>query len=188
MAIETPEYKIIKRDGRFELREYSTYITASVEVKSDSHNTAGNQAFGVLADYIFGNNTISGKIAMTVPVSTQQLGSQKIAMTAPVDTSELSNGNYRVSFTMPASFSLKTLPKPNDSRVKIDEIKPHKAAAISFAGYTGPSKLSSMAKKLEDWCQLNNLKIVGSPVLSRFDAPWKPGFLRHNEVSFKIGR
>ena len=44
---------------------------------------AGNKAFRILADYIFGNNNAKLKIDMTAPVA-QQPASEKIAMTAPV--------------------------------------------------------------------------------------------------------
>ena len=88
MATETPKYKILKSSGKCELRSYTKSITASVLVDATEHGSAGSEAFGVLADYIFGNNTSRSSIAMTVPVSSQQLSSEKIAMTAPVSVRE----------------------------------------------------------------------------------------------------
>ena len=86
MAIETPKYAVIKHQGKFEVRHYTGFITANVEVESDGYNNAGSQAFRYLADYIFGNNTAHGSIAMTAPVNTQRVESLKIPMTAPVNT------------------------------------------------------------------------------------------------------
>ena len=186
MAIESPKYKVIKKDGRFELREYERFITASVVVSSDSFNSAGNQGFGALADFIFGNNTTSGSIAMTAPVSTQKMESEKIAMTVPVDTKSLGPDRYSVSFTMPASYSLTSLPKPNNTDVKIKQFGSHKTAALKFAGYTQEDKILKKITELKKWCRQNKLKTIGGAVVSRFDAPWKPGFLRHNEVSFNV--
>lgn len=186
MAIETPKYKILKHDGKFELRKYSGFITASVEVKGDGYNSAGNQAFNYLADYIFGNNTARGSIAMTAPVSTQKAESQKIPMTVPVNTAKARGNKYVVSFTMPSSYTMKTLPKPNNARVSIKESSSHKVAVVKFSGYTGDEKVSQKIQELKDWCDKNGIKTVGEPVLSRFDAPWKPGFIRHNEVSLEI--
>jgi hypothetical protein len=186
MAIETPKYEVLKHDGAFEIRKYSGYLTANVEIEADDYNNAGNQAFNYLADYIFGNNTVRGNIAMTAPVATEKLESAKIAMTVPVIATEVSKDSYQVSFTMPSAYTLKTLPKPNNAKVRIKEIGPFKAAVIKFSGYTGAEKVESKIAELQNWCAKNKLKCIGQPSLARFDAPWKPGFIRHNEVGFKI--
>lgn len=186
MAIETPKYEALKRDGAFEVRQYSGYITASVEVAADDYNSAGNQAFNYLADYIFGNNTTRGSISMTAPVNTQKVQSEKIAMTVPMDTAKVRGNKYLVSFTMPSSYTIQTLPKPNNAKVSISEKDSHKTVVMKFSGYTRDAKVLEKIQELEEWCVKNKLRIVGEPVLSRFDAPWKPGFIRHNEVSFKI--
>ena len=64
MAIETLDYKHIKKDSTIELRKYDTYITASITF--DSKKEFDEKAFRTLADYIFGNN-----ISMTAPVLTK---------------------------------------------------------------------------------------------------------------------
>lgn len=45
MAIKTPKYKVLKREGNCELRQYNTYITASVEIREKDYNTATNKGF-----------------------------------------------------------------------------------------------------------------------------------------------
>ena len=72
MAIEIPNYKVIKKENNIELREYQSYVMANVKVAADSYGSAGSHGFGPLADYIFGNNTKRNKIKMTAPVSTEQ--------------------------------------------------------------------------------------------------------------------
>ncbi len=183
MAIETPNYKVIKKSGRIEIREYQPYIIASVYVNSDSYNSAGSYGFGTLADYIFGNNTKSGNIPMTAPVDTQM--SEKIPMTAPVDTLK-TKSKYKVSFTMPSSYSIKTLPRPNNDDVIIEQVPKRKMASIIFSGYTSDSKVSRKLSELKNWLESNNIKTSGEPILSRYDSPLKPGFIRHNELSLKI--
>ena len=135
-------YKILKSSGKCELRSYSKSITASVLVDATEHGSAGSEAFGVLADYIFGNNTSRSSIAMTVPVASQQLSSEKIAMTAPVSTSQTKTGHYSVSFTMPSSYRLSTLPKPNNSQVIVAARDPYQAVVIKFSGYTSEEKIN----------------------------------------------
>jgi hypothetical protein len=186
MSIESPKYDLIKHNGKFELRHYRGFITANVTVTADNYASAGSMAFNTLADYIFGNNTSRGNIDMTAPVNAERVKSEKIAMTAPVDATKLNAGKYRVSFTMPSAYSMRNLPKPNNSAVEIKETKNATFAAIKFSGYTGDDRVSKMAQMLQDWCNSNNIKITGEPVLSRFDAPIKPGFLRHNEILYRV--
>ena len=71
MAIETPNYQLVKKSNRFELREYDPYLEAQITVTASDHRTAASKGFGDLADFIFGNNTANHKIGMTSPVSAQ---------------------------------------------------------------------------------------------------------------------
>ncbi len=183
MAIETPKYKVLKKQGKIEIREYQPYLIANVYVSAGSYSRAGNYGFGALADYIFGNNTKTDKIPMTAPVNTEM--SEQIPMTAPVDTTK-QKGAYKVSFTMPASYRMQDIPKPNNKEVSLEEVPKHKTATITFAGYTSQGKVESKIAELKAWAKDNNIKLKGSATLSRYDSPWKPGFIRRNEVSFKI--
>lgn len=183
MAIEQPKYTIIKKDGAMELREYSDYIVATVRTTAENYARAGNQGFSPLANYIFGDNTDSQKMAMTAPVLTKQQSSgKKLPMTVPVLTAGMESNKYEVSFVMPPGIKLKDLPIPNSQDVQLHEIKKHRAVVNSFSGLTNDSKIKHKTKDLKQWAANNNIKLDGSPLLARYDAPWKPGFLRHNEM------
>src|SRR5512137_108656 len=84
MAVETPEYEVLRHEGPFELRRYAGYLTANVRVTAGDYGRAMNAGFNPLADYIFGNNHASDRISMTAPVTAGRACCQKIAMTAPV--------------------------------------------------------------------------------------------------------
>ena len=56
MTIESPRYKVVRKDNRFEIRDYDDYIVAEVRVDGD-FTSALQKGFRVLADYIFGGNT-----------------------------------------------------------------------------------------------------------------------------------
>ena len=72
MAVETPEYEVLRHDGHFELRRYGGYLTANVHVLASGYGQAASAGFNPLADYIFGNNHASDRISMTAPVSAGQ--------------------------------------------------------------------------------------------------------------------
>ena len=187
MSIETPKYTILKSSGRIELRRYEEYITASIQITAHNNDSATNKAFRVLADYIFGNNTKDSKISMTAPVISKKIStSEKIAMTAPVTATKRDIQTYLISFTMPSSFSMEELPRPNNSLVTLKAVSSHKEVVITFSGYTTDIAIAKMTKELQVWATENHIHYVGEPTVSRYDPPWKPGFFRRNEISFAI--
>ena len=55
MAIEEPEYRVVKEYEGFELRRYAAFLIAATEVQGE-FDAAGNRGFRILFDYISGNN------------------------------------------------------------------------------------------------------------------------------------
>jgi hypothetical protein len=201
MSVENPEYEVLRRHGSLELRKYRQYVTASVTAAASDYNQAAYAGFGPLADYIFGNNTEAGSIAMTAPVTTSLPGT-KIAMTAPVTTERARNeqlettaplctvhcaGEYIVRFTMPSRFtSVDELPRPNDRRVSLDAVPAHLAVAARFGGRLSDSAVVAAVRQLNEWLEQEGLAAVGEPEVAQYDAPWKPGFARRNEVLIPV--
>ena len=56
MAIEEAKYNVVKKDGRFEVRDYGPHILAETVVESDIEQ-AGSKAFRKLFRYISGDNS-----------------------------------------------------------------------------------------------------------------------------------
>lgn len=187
MATEEPEYTILNQVDNFELRRYDPQIVAQTWVTGDQKQ-AGNKGFKILADYIFGNNTAPGgessKISMTSPVKMQPQRadsdqSQKIAMTSPVAMQE-QDGKWRVRFVMPSKYTMQTLPKPNNDEVSIIEVPVKTYGVIKFSGLTGEEKVATKTAQLKEWMQ--NLNIVGTPEMARYNPPWTLPSMRRNEI------
>jgi len=185
MAVETPEYEVVRHDGPFELRRYPGYLTANVRVSAADYGRAMNAGFNPLADYIFGNNHLSDRISMTAPVTAGRACCQKIEMTAPV-TAQQSEDEYVVSFTMPSDYSMDSLPRPNNAAVSIESVDPHLAAVARFGGYFSGSKAAKTQAELESWIGAQGLTAVGEPIVAQYDPPWKPGFARRNEIMIVV--
>ena len=179
--VETPEYEVLRHDGSFELRRYSGYLTANVRVTAGDYVRAMSAGFNPLADYIFGNNHASDRISMTAPVTAGRACCQKISMTAPV-TAQQSEDEYVVSFTMPSGYSMDNLPRPNNTEVSIESVGAHLAAVARFGGTFSGAKAAQVQSQLESWIAAQSLTAVGDPMVAQYDAPWKPGFARRNEI------
>jgi len=185
VSVESPAYEVVRRDGPFELRRYEGYLRAAVHVAASGYVEAGNAGFSPLADYIFGNNRASDRIAMTAPVSVGRAAGEKIAMTAPV-TATQGDGDYVVTFTMPSGYSMEELPKPNNPAVMLESVGPHVVAAVRFSGYMSDKSNAKAQGQLEEWMLGQGLVAAGEAVSAQYDAPWKLGFARHNEIMIPV--
>lgn len=184
MAIEEPKFTVSVRGESYEIRSYEPTIVAETMIDA-SFDEAGNQAFKILAGYIFGNNTTQAKIAMTAPVA--QTKSEKIAMTAPVNLSKGPNG-FRVQFTMPAEYNLQNLPKPNDERVKIREIPQRKVAVYSYSGSWSEERYNTKLAEFVAALEKDKVATVGEPIFARFNSPFRIWFLRRNEIWLEVAQ
>ena len=183
MAIEEAKYTLVKKDDNFEIRDYTPHIVAETLVVG-SLEEAGSKAFKILFGYISGENRSSKKVEMTAPVS-QQANPEKIKMTAPVGQQRMED-KWAVSFLMPASYSLETLPEPENPRVTLRRVPGRRMAAVRYSGFWSEKGYVKNKTKLESWINDNGLKIAGDPLWARYNAPFIPWFLRRNEILIPI--
>lgn len=169
MAVEEPKYEVIKEELEMSLRRYAELIIAETSVEGEFKNVS-NEGFRRLASYIFGGNSPQ----------------RKITMTAPVGLEKSSPTTWKVSFTMPAEHTMKTLPEPNDSRVVLREIPSRLIAAYAYTRTWSQERYEQRVLLLKEWIQSQGLKVAGEPILARYNPPWTPWFLRRNEILIPV--
>lgn len=180
MATEEPAFTVALHEGAFEVRDYPPLVAAEVSV-SGSRDEASNAGFRLLAAYIFGGNTRRRSIAMTAPVVQERATSETIAMTAPV-TQSGGEGEWVVRFTMPSTYTLETLPAPNDARVRLVPVPAQRYAVVRFSGLARPDDVERRTEALRAFMERQHLRAIGSPSLARYNPPWTLWFMRRNEV------
>jgi len=183
MAIEEAKYEVIKRDNNFEIRDYETHILAETVVEGNLED-AGSEAFKRLFRYISGDNRSGDKVAMTAPVSQQPTG-EEIKMTAPVGQQRLAE-SWAVSFMMPGSYTLETLPEPEDPKVTLRQVPARRMAAVRYSGFWSEKGYLRYKVELESWIDRMGLTIVGEPIWARYNPPFMPWFLRRNEILIPV--
>jgi hypothetical protein len=157
---EEPSYEVLRTlEKAIEIREYDPQIRATSQMGQE------NRSFGVLSEYIFGNNDRSEQIGMTAPVVTHR---------------------DRMSFIMPKRYNLESLPKPLNDQIEIDQVQKCKVAVIRFSGFTSPKKMDEEAEKLLMALESNEIRTKGEPFLMRYNPPWTLPFLRRNEVAVEV--
>ncbi|MEI6345815.1 MAG: heme-binding protein [bacterium] len=182
--VEQAVYSVMKKADGYEIREYPAHIAAQTTVEG-SYDDALNEGFGIIAGYIFGGNSKKQGISMTAPVTAQESVSEKIAMTAPVVAST-EGGSRVISFVMPKSYTLESLPVPNDSRVKLVQVPEKKMAALRFSWTRNSGRVQKMEDQLLAMLSRDKVEVVGAPAYAGYNAPWTPPWMTRNEVLVEI--
>jgi hypothetical protein len=182
-AIEKAKYTVLEKEDSFELRQYEAQIVAETYVEGNLED-AGSDGFRRLYAYISGENKKKESISMTAPVG-QEAGSEKIAMTAPV-SQEKKDNRWRITFLMPAEYTLEMLPEPVDERVKLAEEPGRLIAAVTYSGTWSEEGYRKNKALLEEYLRRRGLTKAGAAVWARYDPPFMPWFLRRNEVLIPV--
>ena len=193
--VEQPEYRTVTLDGNFEVRAYGPMVVAEVTVRGDRRE-AVSAAFSQLAAYIFAKERGGETVPMTAPVT--QTPREKISMTAPVTQSSntgntdnagsTGDGEWNVRFVMPKKYTLESLPKPQNSNIRLIQVPDSQKAAVRFSGVATDALLAEQEQELRKWMQARGLQADGAPTYAYYNAPFTPGFLRRNEVLFEVAK
>lgn len=183
MAIEEPAHEIVQHLDGAEVRQYAPYVVAEVALQGSAEQT-GNDAFRILAGYIFGSNRGARSLEMTAPV-TQTAMPVRLEMTAPV-TQTLTTEGYIVQFVLPRGVALNTAPEPIDSRVRLREVPARRVAVIRYSGRWTQSNFDEHLAQLQAALRGADLRWRGEPTLSRYNPPFMPWFLRRNEIWLEL--
>lgn len=198
MAVEEPKFETVLQETKFEVRQYAPLIVAETWVDGDM-SAASGKGFRLLADYIFGNNTLpqtaqSAKVAMTAPVTMEpQSASSKIAMTAPVAMEPAPGAaglagaqRWRVHFVMPSQYSMASLPTPNNTAVTLREVPAKRVAVATYSGFNTDSRIQEETQALAAWMQERKLVPASPAQLARYDPPWTLPIWRRNEIHIEV--
>ena len=161
------KFKVVEVYNDFELREYPSYVVAEVK-ESERFSINSHDGFSSLFDYISKGNKHSEAIAMTAPV---------------ISYEEANNSSSKhISFVMPEGSTLSNLPLPNDPEITLREINAEIYVAKSFTGSPSKELVKVKIDELRSSALSEGFILSDLNMLCRFDPPYKPGFLKYNEI------
>lgn len=169
MANEQPDYIVIKKDNEFEIRQYTNFLTATVETEGERDDAIG-KGFRILFKYISGENKNKESISMTVPVMQKSTGDNK----------------WNISFVVPKKFNQQNVPQPDNQSVKIKNNPDLQVIVITFSGLFSDANIKENEIKIRNYIKEKGLKIEEPPIYAGYNAPWTLWFLKRNEVLFKL--
>ena len=164
---EQQKYRVVKKFIDFEIRDYEPCLIAEVIVDG-SMNQAGSYGFRPLFNYISQNS---------------------ISMTAPVIQIPVKKGQWKISFVMPYGSDISSLPISKNSEVEINQVPQGFYACRRFTGNYTEIKLGKNLKLLKDALIKELITEKGFENnwrSARFDPPFKPSFLKRNEIQIPI--
>lgn len=178
---EQQPYEVVERARGYELRRYPSCVIAEVRISGDFEQ-AGSRGFRPLVEYIGGKNRSRESVAMTAPV----VQSQSLGMTAPVIQGSGDGDEHLIAFVLPRAVSMDSAPVPLDARVHVRELPPSLTAVARYSGRWSESAYREHVAALQAAIASNGLVAVSEPRFARFDPPFKPWFLRRNEVHIDV--
>lgn len=172
MAIEEPEFEVLQSNDDYEVRMYAPHIVAEVDVEGDDGDP-GRAAFKILAGYIFGDNEAETKMSMTAPVTSQAGGDSDREL-------------YTYAFFMESEYTMETLPKPIDARIRLVEKPARVVAARRYSGSWSTSNYQKNESVLMAALANDGVVLSGEPYLARYNSPFTLWFMRRNELLVEI--
>lgn len=183
-TLEKPAYVVLEQRDGYEIREYAAYTVAETTV-GGPRSTAMRSGFRLIADYIFGNNTSKTSIAMTAPVL-EQPASEKISMTTPVLSSSDDTSERTIAFVLPSTYTLDTLPTPNNPAVTLREVPAHKVAALTFTWYVTANRIAAKEAALLSFLNRDHVVVTGGPQVAQYNPPLSMPLVLRNEILIPI--
>lgn len=157
---ESPAFKLVKKSGNLECREYQEFFTVSIHEPS----LQGYSGFGYLFNYISGNNRQGVKMKMTVPV-----------------INDLDEKEKSMEFVIPKMHT-QDIPQPLYQQMKIKHYPSQMVIVYTFSGYIPKEKMEDITEKMKVFATHEHLITTGELKVARYNGPYTLPFLRHNEI------
>ena len=163
MAADEVKYTMVSKSELYEVRKYSDRLV--IETKTSDQSSG----FRKLFKYISGDNKDKKEIKMTTPVTQTE-----------------KNGNMTMQFYIPTEFDESNVPDPNNSEVKVLNIRGGYYAVIIYSGRASDNNYVKHKNILEDQLKKNKISIISKPIRATYNSPFTLPMFRRNEVMFKI--
>ena len=163
---ETLTHEIIGNIKPIDFKIYNKYTKASVNTEAYNMNSASKN-FPVLANYIFGGNKDSLKMAMTSPVI--------------YNMSNISS----FSFIMPLEFEINNLPSPNTEKIFFETVENQCIAVIKFSGFANEKNCAAKHLELLNILEQNNISCNNDFMIAVYQPPYQI-INRKNEIWIEV--
>lgn len=160
LMYESPNFTITKKIKDVELRLYDDFYTVAVHEPS----LKGYSGFGVLFQYISGENQSQTKMKMTVPV-----------------INDLARNEQSMEFVIPKIHQA-AIPQPLYETMKIKHYPAQEVLVKTFSGNLDNQKMNTFIVELSTIVKTLHYNQIGDVKIARYNGPFTLPFLRKNEI------
>ena len=164
-GLEKPQYTLVSKTGKLEIRTYEPVMLASTNLKGEYREETRN-GFRIIANYIFGGNKEA----------------EKVAMTAPVLVENPDDADFTMAFVMPKDSVEKGLPTPQTDQLQLQSQNWGTVAVWSFGGWATEDRLAKEWTKMQEAMRGQNLSADAYDWIAQYNPPSMPPPFRHNEI------
>lgn len=175
---EEPKYDVVEEEGDVQVRHYAPALLAEVTMPG-SHDQALDQAFNVLANYIYGKNAPS-EAGVPGPRG------EYLAMTTPVLQSPEGNG-WTVAFFLGNAMTAEDAPAPIDQRIRLRQAPAQTVAVVRYSGNNDDAERAAARAELDAFLARSpRWTRDGSVYWAQYDQPFAVPFLKRNEAQVAV--
>jgi hypothetical protein len=167
-SIEKQKYRLVQSEKEYKIRYYPSAMMATIYSSANSYRQISTPGFRALAGFIFGGNESNTRIAMTAPVHM-----------------DINDRTSAMSFVMPSKYDEQSLPRPRDSRVKLEKSQAEYVAVLKFGGYANDEKIARYSERLGKALEKKGVNYSGNFRFLGYNPPYQ--FIgRKNEIIVSV--
>ena len=164
------KYDVVHKDRDFELRFYPATIFAIFGCNATTYESLGSSGFHILAAYIFGGNATKTKLQRTTPIHM-----------------DINDTESTMSIVMPEEYDEKTLPIPNNEKIKITLVQEDLVAAHAFSGFASDYRIKEKSEKLRKLLKDHFIRHHGNFRFLEYNPPFQL-MERRNEIIVSVDK
>ena len=177
-------YRVTERHDGYELRTYAPRLVAEVDV-AGSWSAAVSDGADALTRYFRGDNIRQEAAAMAGTSVGAGASSEAIAHSFALGIRE-EGGTVALTADVPASYTVVTLPRPNDARIRIVEVPEETVAVRGFRGPLDSARSLAAQNELSGLLDADGRAIIGPASVTAYSPSWVPPFLQRDEVMVPV--
>ncbi len=165
-----PLHETIESEGAFEIRRYPDLLMLET-IQQGSRDRALGNGFGLLADYMFGEEREGDEIPIVMPVFGEALAGDA----------------WKIRFVLPAGTNPATLTPPGHA-IQIAGRPARDVAVVSVPGRPTDKLFARRETELRAWMAGRSLQPAGPVEHAYYNSPLKPGTAHPNALLIPIAR
>lgn len=167
--ISEPRHKLILEEKWYEVHHYHPSLIAQIDIFW-CRSKAMADGYRILSYYLFWGNDQEIKMNFMNPVRDKR---KKI-------------GQHTIQFMLASDYTMKTVPKSDDTRIVIKEMKKHNVAVLKFTWYVTEKRIKRKIHELSNMLKQDNYIPVGAYISAEYNPPFSFPLMKRNEIIIEI--